>query len=1544
MSATPENQEEVSAPDVQRAGTETVAPAEKTELLDGFNLDVLVSAEKSAYVNARSSDIELGKPDPHVFSWREEEKSAHIPEVFRGKRETEFLFELIRKPLTDIRQICQRQALVEALVAAPDFAEIAQLKDGCFKFGDGVKRLFADIAVGQYHSEPALRLYREGKMDGGARTCVEEGLAFIEEGKKSIARMAGILKGSASPFMRALAADVTKLGNQLQKFNRRYFLNEDYQKVGQSSRHAQHVAEKKTTHIGAFVEFVKLARQDEYAQCTFDPGRPYEHKQGWNFFRTKEARGANHNISGDTGHPAQVKNDSPRHTPVTIYNGSNMSGKSFTMKKDWYMQFVAQAFGYAPCAEGNFGVYDSFHYLDRASTKAYINLSAFGAEVQDWKEEIPKFGSRPFICCDEGWSTTSPEDQYLMLSATDLYLRNRNARIFYASHNEEFVERHCGDQNVGIYHLALDIDGKGKVTYKYELKEGPDDSRALQVGRALGLPEEWLSLAEGYLQRKFPAFDSVPRKGRKAIETYSEEARAALKKAAVSPHDLIGSNRENGLIHILSEDMEFQRTWGHIINVEGTYERPYASNALIRGMENLRKEALAKFLLNTQRREPKDVLEIRRTFDALTANDRFPELLDIEHDLVYLIRFLPYALTADLLRFNHAISPFMEYSGRGASCDYHHLELFIKYLEFNQKLLGEKFPLAAELAQLKALGKLFDTVGKITRDRSLDEILAAQEADVNEVVTDPEALALFAEFVKPEDRAILEGPLTRSVIEKHIEETERADFALYRNEKFQRLKRIFAAANRVYYETFERFRDRKKEMVAAFEKLVGILGEENPEQYNGRITIRRLMALQDRLDARLQVRGSFKNDDESYCIHKLPEFIREMQLAQKDLALNEGGLRITPNSVSEAITHNMRKMLADLKKIPDVAIFDCDIESLRGHLQPIWEYWTYVADKDRERDGDYSDTEFNFAIGLKFLAEKGEVIRRYLEVLRSYDSVHCHQMANALENALGRVLYVGKESGRMFDLDDGDECADSASIGKWRWPRERETFAAVCSEEQLAKIDRDLDAGRVDSYLALKKEFSLATPGFALNAARKLYENANFQAAYRELCELKTERAALFEVLPANMRDGYGTEEMFKFAGIYRRVVAGQNISREEGVAFVCDFANRAQVNLDTQNVCEWTGRMNRECVGDVSREFAEKYVTGSQFLERISGAVQRLENLGRKADGFCQRHRIEIKTEDGYGYGRRDEAAHQRIRRGDLYYLKKHVDHLYNKSVHKTLQVFERFRAQEERGILYSALAKASVFFRAAHIIGRHGHARVGFNDKGVVDLQGAWNLFADRQTQVRNDFQFGEDELLKIFGSPNMSGKTFGLKTLFNAMSWIFATGYAPAKYASVPIVDGCVYIDRVTSKSDRNLSAYGNEVEFWKMVHKIAVDGNLLVIGSWDEIFSTTSPRYQEALAYALAVSNHMIYGNKGALASHNHRAIDALLRQYPAQMQGHHFSWKEEERDGQRIIVPEFKLTPGNRKSHALDVARTLGLQPEIIRFGEMIRASAESAIV
>ncbi|EKE30307.1 MAG: hypothetical protein ACD_2C00011G0003 [uncultured bacterium (gcode 4)] len=222
------------------------------------------------------------------------------------------------------------------------------------------------------------------------------------------------------------------------------------------------------------------------------------------------------------------------------------------------------------------------------------------------------------------------------------------------------------------------------------------------------------------------------------------------------------------------------------------------------------------------------------------------------------------------------------------------------------------------------------------------------------------------------------------------------------------------------------------------------------------------------------------------------------------------------------------------------------------------------------------------------------------------------------------------------------------------------------------------------------------------------------------------------------------------------------------------------------------------------------------------------------------------------------------------------------------------------------------------------HNYWDFCLNGSWDIRIEEMFNIFSNPAKQVRNTDEFSGWEKWKILTWTNMSGKTFNLKALAMSAATGKTTWMTTWKQWEMPDIDNVVYMDRVVSKKDKKLSSYWNEIVILNQIIAL-VDEWRDILFVVDELLSTTSPKYQAAIVYAIIVYI-LRKQNYVALASHNHEVVDILCNKYSQILKAYH---NKVEFDADWKIKFDFNLQDWHAPSNAIHVAEKMWMPAEII---------------
>ncbi len=209
--------------------------------------------------------------------------------------------------------------------------------------------------------------------------------------------------------------------------------------------------------------------------------------------------------------------------------------------------------------------------------------------------------------------------------------------------------------------------------------------------------------------------------------------------------------------------------------------------------------------------------------------------------------------------------------------------------------------------------------------------------------------------------------------------------------------------------------------------------------------------------------------------------------------------------------------------------------------------------------------------------------------------------------------------------------------------------------------------------------------------------------------------------------------------------------------------------------------------------------------------------------------------------------------------------------------------------------------------------------NDRGVVKIVNGRHPLIAQNSVVPVSVELGENYNFLLITGPNTGGKTVTLK-LTGLLTLMAMSGlYIPASDNSEISVFNGIYCDIGDEQSiEQNLSTFSSHINNIKNIIE-SIDGKSLIL--LDEIGAGTDPDEGSALALAL-IERLLTLNCFGIITTHYSR-----LKEYAAQSDCIENASMEFD---SHSLKPVYKLNigiPGS--SNAIDIAKTLGLEAEII---------------
>lgn len=235
-----------------------------------------------------------------------------------------------------------------------------------------------------------------------------------------------------------------------------------------------------------------------------------------------------------------------------------------------------------------------------------------------------------------------------------------------------------------------------------------------------------------------------------------------------------------------------------------------------------------------------------------------------------------------------------------------------------------------------------------------------------------------------------------------------------------------------------------------------------------------------------------------------------------------------------------------------------------------------------------------------------------------------------------------------------------------------------------------------------------------------------------------------------------------------------------------------------------------------------------------------------------------------------------------------------------------------------YETLVALDLVFARAQLARAQKAVRPTLNGNGEISVKAGRHPLIDPKTVVPLTLRLGEDDRMLLITGPNTGGKTVTLKMCGLFVLMALSGLYIPAKSADLPLVDG-VYSDIGDEQSiEQSLSTFSAHIKNISEILGRLTDKSLVL---FDELGAGTDP--SEGAALAVAVSEYVMNtGAKSLVTSHFND-----LKEFALTAKGVVTACMEFDT---ATFRPTFRLVMGAiGTSNALDIATTLGLNPEII---------------
>jgi len=222
--------------------------------------------------------------------------------------------------------------------------------------------------------------------------------------------------------------------------------------------------------------------------------------------------------------PIDVKMDGMKNT--LIISGPNRGGKTVALKTIGLLALMCQAGMHIPVSEGsNLGVFDNIMAEIGDEQDISSGLSTFSARLRNLKEIVDLATDRSLVILDELGVGTDPDEGTALAMAIMDYLSSKGALCAISTHYQKL--KTYGLINKRAQNASVEFDSQtGKPTFRL-LAGIPGVSHAIDIARDVGIRDEIIDGASGYLGNERRGAESIMEDLARMVEEAEQEKKAA---------------------------------------------------------------------------------------------------------------------------------------------------------------------------------------------------------------------------------------------------------------------------------------------------------------------------------------------------------------------------------------------------------------------------------------------------------------------------------------------------------------------------------------------------------------------------------------------------------------------------------------------------------------------------------------------------------------------------------------------------------------------------------------------------------------------------------------------------------------------------------------------------------------------------------------------------------------------------------------------------------------------------------------------------------
>lgn len=271
---------------------------------------------------------------------------------------------------------------------------------------------------------------------------------------------------------------------------------------------------------------------------------------------------------------------------ILLLSGANTGGKTVTLKMCGLFCLMAACGIFVPAQTGtSIAVFKNVFCDVGDSQSIEDSLSTFSSHITNVIDICNRADDKSLVLIDELGGGTNPDEGQAIAKAVCEYLLNVGCKGIITTHFTPLKEFAYSVD--GVENASMEFDS---ATLKplYSIKIGlPGASNALAISRRLGMSEEIISRAEGYLSEGARSFENIMRRAEDS-RVEAERALARAEQAEKQWRDKLGEANKNN--ELLQKERDKLRVNARVESRRIINERTAYAEQLLDEIENIFKQ------------------------------------------------------------------------------------------------------------------------------------------------------------------------------------------------------------------------------------------------------------------------------------------------------------------------------------------------------------------------------------------------------------------------------------------------------------------------------------------------------------------------------------------------------------------------------------------------------------------------------------------------------------------------------------------------------------------------------------------------------------------------------------------------------------------------------------------------------------------------------------------------------------------------------------------------------------------------------------------